>query len=738
MKIQVLLALVLFSAVMHPAKGSENTECVGWATCATVTSAGDYPLTGGGDGSMIVLRSDGTDQREALLEAVKNYDVIVLDGRGGDFQLSSMVSFQSLSGRTLVGINGARLTTRFTVTDEIRRMLDDLNVKSLSSNPSDNLGGTLSNGAYVNEQCELTIRQALIDRYGDPKEPYRYAGVFSFENCSNIIVRNLDFVGPGSLDVGGADLLTINASNHVWVDHCRFTDGLDGNLDIVANSDFVTVSDTHFRYTEKAYNHPLSNLTSGNEKTDGTPQTNNISWIRCYWDEGCMGRMPFTSLGIHHLLNCYWDCPRGTCIDAHNLSRVLIEKSYFTDRVGKALAVRDSNVKFEWRGSILQGKNAPASTAVIQVPYAYEAADVTTVAELVKSNAGPSADFVYERPLSVAPSAVDLGHLYSGCRAEVRLSVSAFGSNVPGAVTLTAPEGLLLSTGADGDYSSSVTIEAVDGNLLQADVYLRAVFSQGGEQKMSLSVTAAGVTFEVPVTADVVGLEGTPSAATISWTLDEGKNSPAEAVTTVAGAFSHATMSTGQKVYIHSTANIGGQGAFALFNPTEAIGKSVDGDCSIAFDIETAPGYIFVPETLRFKASRVGTDMCSIDIDCSRDGAAPIKLLAACQPPRSSNSPSFSEIELPLWKAGVGDGLHITLSLYNMLANKQLALRDVVIEGEVYAAGAALPGVIADETVDADIRYYDLQGRPVIHPRPGQICLMLSTAGHPRLVIIRE
>jgi pectate lyase len=57
----------------------------------------------------------------------------------------------------------------------------------------------------------------------------------------NVIVRNLIFEGPGAFDVDGRDLLT-NEGRDIWVDHCEFEDGMDGNFDIKGAADNITVS----------------------------------------------------------------------------------------------------------------------------------------------------------------------------------------------------------------------------------------------------------------------------------------------------------------------------------------------------------------------------------------------------------------------------------------------------------------------------------------------------------------
>lgn len=734
MKLPATISLLVFILTSIPAWGNEINRPEGWVTCSSIYSAGDYDVTGGADGSLIVLRSTGSDMRDIIVKAVNTHDIIVFDGKNGDFEVSSSISLQSLNGRTLIGVNGACLRTAYSVPQEVREMLDELNVNSLSQHAGDNLGGTLSNGVYVAEQCELTIRQSLIDRYGDTKEPYRNSGVFIFNGCSNFILRNLDFVGPGSLDVGGADLLTFNACDHVWVDHCRFTDGLDGNLDIVNNSDFVTVSDTRFRYTEKSYNHPLSNLNSGTAITDGSPQKNNISWIRCFWDEGCKGRMPLTGFGIHHLLNCYWDCTKGTCIDAHDQSKLLIENSFFTSKISRALAERDENVLYEWRGSVWQGKASLQSNATINVPYNYTAADVLTVPTIIK-DAGPTLTDPYSKVLSSSPSDIDFGKIYASHPVNGKFNLSAFGSKTPSSITLTAPEGIQLSIDPSKGYFSSLIIEATDENLLQADIYIRASFNHSGKNDLSIEVSMPDQTFKIPVKADVTGLEGERQEVTLIWPLNNGASSETKAKATLPEAFSNASFSIGGKIHIHSSLNIGNSQTFTLFNPTEAISKVADDECCIVFDVITAPGYIFIPKELKLNASRIGTDMCYLDIECYRDSGTPQKLISGFQPHRSSNTPSYSNIELPLANAGVGNSLRIKTYLYNMLATKQLALNDITIEGDVYVSNqSAITSTLSDEEI-AKTEYYDLLGRRIEHPQDGRIYLMRDGAGRSKIII---
>ncbi|MDE6418325.1 MAG: hypothetical protein K2K49_03860, partial [Duncaniella sp.] len=525
----------------------------------------------------------------------------------------------------------------------------------------------------------------------------------------------------------------LNSCDHIWVDHCGFTDGMDGNLDVINNSDFVTISDTYFRYTDKSYNHPLSNLNSGTEITDGSPQKNNISWIRCLWGEGCLGRMPLTDLGIHHILNCYWDCTKGTCIDAHKKSRLLIEKSYFTSKVGKALAVRDENIQYDWRGSVWIGKTAPESNAVVEVPYTYTTYDVHTLPIRIKS-AGPTLSNPYSKALTPTPSTIDFGKIYADNQVESRFNLSAFGTVVPSHITLTAPEGILLSAERGGEYASLITIEATDANLIQADVYVKACLNRPGINELTIEASADGERLSIPVRADVIGLGGERAEVTLSWPLDMGAAGSVEAQISRPEGFAGSSMTLGEKISIHSTHNLGNSKTFTLFNPTEVISKVSDGECCIVFDVVTAPGYIFVPKRVSLNAARVGTDMCLIDIDCCRDSGNPFRLASGLQPARSSDTPAWSEVELPLNNAGVGESLRIRIYLYNMSVNKQLALSDVRITGDLYNSQSSINTVVADNG-EEEAKYYDLMGRRAPNPQSGKLYMKLSEPDGAKVVL---
>jgi pectate lyase len=58
---------------------------------------------------------------------------------------------------------------------------------------------------------------------------------------NNVIIRNIRFTGASDDSIS-----VTNSAHHVWIDHCDFSAGFDGLLDVKRQSDYVTVSWNHF------------------------------------------------------------------------------------------------------------------------------------------------------------------------------------------------------------------------------------------------------------------------------------------------------------------------------------------------------------------------------------------------------------------------------------------------------------------------------------------------------------
>lgn len=113
----------------------------------------------------------------------------------------------------------------------------------------------------------------------------------------------------------GRDNLTSEGCINLWVDHCEFQDGTDGNFDIKNTSDNITVSWCKFTYLKPAVaggpggsnDHRFSNLI-GSSSTDAPADGHySVTFQNCYWAAGCKDRMPRSRNGQLHILNCYYN-----------------------------------------------------------------------------------------------------------------------------------------------------------------------------------------------------------------------------------------------------------------------------------------------------------------------------------------------------------------------------------------------------------------------------------------------
>ncbi|OXA75535.1 pectate lyase [Flavobacterium aquidurense] len=141
------------------------------------------------------------------------------------------------------------------------------------------------------------------------------SGILSLKpGSNNIIIRNLIFEGPGAYDVDGHDNLTSEATN-IWVDHCEFQDGMDGNFDNKGAADNVTISWCKFTYLKTpkaggsggADDHRFTNLVGSGKSDFPADGHYSITFKNCYWADGCRERMPRGRNTELHILNCYYN-----------------------------------------------------------------------------------------------------------------------------------------------------------------------------------------------------------------------------------------------------------------------------------------------------------------------------------------------------------------------------------------------------------------------------------------------
>lgn len=121
--------------------------------------------------------------------------------------------------------------------------------------------------------------------------------------ASNIIVRNIVIQGPGSNADQAWDNLTIenDGSKNIWIDHCEFWDGQDGNADVVKGADNVTFTWCIFGY-KKNSSHNLSNLIGSSDNEPVSEGKLNVTYMFNWWVAASQ-RKPRCRYGNVHVVN---------------------------------------------------------------------------------------------------------------------------------------------------------------------------------------------------------------------------------------------------------------------------------------------------------------------------------------------------------------------------------------------------------------------------------------------------
>ena len=491
MKKNFLLSLfvgLLASASVYAqtdAKDYFNGKPYGWATCADEAGAA-YNLKGGmavAQPKTVVLKSNGANNDDAILAAIQQYDIIVLDGSAGDFIIKKQMGITNAKHKTIVGRNNARLCTRFVLTADVRTILKKYNLEGLSSTKQ--ISGTLPDGTKITSMDERAFytRKALQEiayqLNGNYDIDYMVkSGIFSLSaTCEDIIFRNLTLVGPGSIDIDGVDLITNQESNHTWVDHCTFIDGLDGCLDSKRN-DYASYTWNHFYYTENSFSH---SYTTACGWVENHSMTQHLTFANNIWGKGCARRLPQASDGYLHLLNNYHNCAGNSMgMTLNGYMQALVEGNYAASGVNNPLAgSADSSDptrahhKIYAVGNSFSQSQVEAScrnNATITVPYEYSKISFSEVSKVLTAAHGAGATLEYFMPGDEQTlSADNFGFWQSSLEALVGNKTTAAIKNLLGAtynitssdenVATVTPEGIINPKAAG---TATITITAND------------------------------------------------------------------------------------------------------------------------------------------------------------------------------------------------------------------------------------------------------------------------------------
>ena len=149
-------------------------------------------------------------------------------------------------------------------------------------------------------------------------------GIFCVR-ASNIIIRNINFLQPKANN--GADAVSMQECDGVWVDHCTFTslnqtkDYEDGSCDITHASKNVTVSWCRFVQTQKSCLVGHSNSATGDAAITATFHHN--------WFDNSNSRHPRVRFGRVHVYNNLFDGCTTYGVGSAYGAKVLVEYNCF-------------------------------------------------------------------------------------------------------------------------------------------------------------------------------------------------------------------------------------------------------------------------------------------------------------------------------------------------------------------------------------------------------------------------
>lgn len=540
------LFLTLLSAVvLMPAMASNNVAPWGWATCSDESGTA-FTLSGGcfTDATTVTLQALGNGQTDdtQIKQAIAQNDIIVFDGSNGDFILNEYVSIGS-KNKTLIGINNARLCTKFFLTADDITYLKQQNLDGLSS--TDTYTGTLPDGTEIT--CD---KRAFFTKKAMMELQYQKTGVYSLPNKSgifyietsadNIIIRNLSLIGPGSVDIDGSDLIT-NQGQHVWIDHCTFVDSQDGALDS-KRCDWATYTYNYFYYTSRSYSHAY---TCGCGWADGQ-MTLHLTFASNIWGAGCVRRLPQCGDCYVHLVNNYHNCPGNSVgIAINDGCKALVENNYAASGVNSPLTGSGSN-----RNVTVSGNNYSATGvgSTVTVPYQYSkitAANVPanlTGEEGAGATLGNDASYILSTIPTVDRGATSLATWYAITGGDGHVSAGGIINEVDGiTMTFSNIDWTIGGSGSDAQEVDGVALTgkyattASNGNpvtFTTTKAGTLTIFFGGGiatNKKVYMTEGENGLTGKVLSTDAEVENGTAPNPAIEAWdglvyTLEAGKS----------------------------------------------------------------------------------------------------------------------------------------------------------------------------------------------------------------------
>lgn len=170
--------------------------------------------------------------------------------------------------------------------------------------------------------------------------------------------------------------------------------------------------------------------------------------------------------------------------------------------------------------------------------------------------------------------------------------------------------------------------------------------------------------------------------ATMKWAFDKSGDNASAAEVSMPEAISTTSFSLGSKLYFN-----GLQGKLSKLNPTEKLSGARDEASFVCFSIVPKKGVEFTPKSVSFDSQKCGTSGGTLDV-VAKCGEKSAELLKGFNPERNSASASSLDMTA-LGKAG--EKVDIIFYVYNLANNKQFALGNIVVTGDLNGTPVSVP-----------------------------------------------
>ena len=254
---------------------------------------------------------------------------------------------------------------------------------------------TFTSMLSVQDGSNVTLMALPGVKLTSDKQDATNSGILYVKRFSNLIIRNITFVGPGAYDCDGNDLLCFENVTKAWVDHCDFQDGCDGNFDNKGGTDNITVSWCRFHYLKApkaggsggADDHRFTNLLGSSSSDKPSDGTYNFTWAYCWWDEGCKERMVRCRNCELHFLNCYWNSSVANCYVGPENAKCYFEGCTFAGKANSAKNIFKSYGGTNACKFVNCVGNLPSNSGSVNAPsYAYDKLSATDAKNYVTNS----------------------------------------------------------------------------------------------------------------------------------------------------------------------------------------------------------------------------------------------------------------------------------------------------------------------------------------------------------------